>query len=372
MCHKMLTSYYGLNNLLCLSQGNLLQSTTTNTVYGEEGATEDGQLFSNSRNSCNSMQDKAMSTLLYLASRYHTRPPRKRRSSHTGIRVSNDEFNHFANPPATKKQRTEDLSLDNAAVGESLVDATCNNPAAASCYFPSSSSSPCRYIDSDHWPFDLVISVDSEQSANGTHHFPVHRSILAESSEVFSVMLGGAYQESTLNEVHLREMVPSVFNTYLHHVYGCQWPCRESKGKELTASYMENFEANIDGFLGNYNKGNLYSCSLMKEIVRSLDSPSHKNQVIHYLSVLECANRFYMPSLIERCESVLSSLVTGDNLVPMFIFSSMYGSLCLSQKCISVLISLQNTARQCGILKELLETSDGQECFKMIENIFYS
>ena len=325
----MLLSYNGLHNLMCLSQG------TISSMISKSASPATGNEVSES------LKDSAMIALLYLADQYHTQPIHKRQRCYSANCLSKGT-DDFINTPPSKKPRFE-ASYDLP----SLV------------YF--NTSLFCRYQDTDHWPFDLRISVGSKTGPGGIHHFPVHRLLLVESSEVFAVMLGGLYQESQRSEVHLHELTPAVFSTVIHHVYGCNWSCK--KGVEQVQALSQEYNP-LDSV-------ETLSCKLVEKVVESLFSIPEKQQAVHCLLLLECANRYYMPSLLSHCEDVLGPIVSEANLVPMFMFSNMHQSHRLSRRCIATLTSLRDAEKQCEMFQELLESSDASNCLTIIEDFFH-
>ena len=340
----MLTSYNGLHNLLCLSQGIRIipKDITRGDLSLSPSQSDRGAEVSKSS------QDSAIVTLLYLANLYNTQQRRKRQRTYYSTFTDEERDISFISPP-TKRQRLVDDSRESFTTTTSGLDN----------FIPICDKlTSCRYKDTDHWPFDLIVTVDSKLSLDGVCQFPVHRNMLVESSEVFAVMLEGLYQESRLDNIHLYEMTPAVFSSYIHHIYGCQWSCKEDGGFKLT-DYLEDSEYS-----------NLSSFDLIQDIIKSLDSSTEKCLVFHWLLLLECANRYYMPSLIAHCEDKLGPMVSEDNIVSMFVYSCMHHGRRLSKRCIVLLASLHNAEKQCDVMRELLESSDASSCLDIIREFF--
>lgn len=313
----MLTTdgYVGLHNLICLSQGI-------------EGASqiEDDRLIKS-----------AMIVLLNLAHSFHVHPPRKRRYSSM---VAEDSYDYYS--PSVKKPKSHPCStpLKPIALESSMSDDT--------------SQSCCMYGDTDHLPFDLRISVSN--GCGESCVFPVHRAVFVESSDVFSVMLEGSYQESHSNEVQLHNLEPSVFRSVVHFVYGCQLPCIDASGSSSTCD--DSICCPI-------------AHSLIQDIIQPIDSSDDRHSVYHWLLLLEYANRFNIPSLVYRCEESLKLFVLESNLVSLFQYSIMMNDRPVARQCIVKLISLCHVHQQCIMMRELLNSGDAPSFIEILQEFFH-
>ena len=346
----MLTSYNGLHNLFSLLQGIPIitprDATPRDVTPGPIDATpidatpRDATLNPGDALVYTAMQvvlqDSAIITILYLANLYHTQQRLKRQRTYSTTCI--EEPVAYSVSPPKKKQRLE-----------TTIDISRDEPHTAAVV----SNHHCCYSDTDHYPFDLVVMVNN--SLGGVHHFPVHRNLLVETCEVFARMLNGLYQESRFDKIHLYELTPAVFSSYIHHIYGCCWPC--NKDLKLMATSIEDIRH--------------HDLALIQEIVKFINVDKH-SVIIHYLLLLECANRYYMPSLITLCENELGPIVTEDNLVPMFFYSCMYNSNELSKKCIALLASVRDIEIQCAMMRELLDSMDSSNCLEIIREMFYN
>ncbi len=336
VCHKMLINYNGLHNLFHLVQG---QSLSEHSPAFDDKMSE-------------SVSNNATMTLLLLANTYYTHPINKRRRSSA---FPSEESDHLFSVLPTKKAR-----LETQADSIPITDMLSSFPSSSS--FTNKSDYMCRYIDTDNCPFDLILVIgDEERSCR----FPVHRHRFVEVSEVFAVMLVGLYQESQLGTICIREVNPSVFKSYVHHVYGCQWPC-EVEREEWRKELLKSDEMEIDS-------GNGLNYDLLKELIESVTLPCIRIQeLVHYLLLLECANRYYLPSLISRCEDVLAPYVTSANLVSMFMYASIHQGHRLCRECVIVLVSLGDVEKQCVVMRELLSSSDDAlSCLDIIKDFFH-
>ena len=336
VCHKMLINYNGLHNLFHLVQGQSLSS--------EHSPAFDAVISE-------SVSNDATMTLLLLANTYYAHPINKRRRSSAFPSEYSD--NLFPALP-TKKAR-----LETPADSNPITDMLSSFPLSNS--FTNKGDYMCRYMDTDHCPFDLLLVVgDEERSCR----FPVHRHRFVEACEVFAVMLEGLYQESQLGRICIREVNPSVFRSYVHHVYGCRWPC-EVEREEWRKECSKSDEMEIDS-------GNALNYDLLKELIESVTLPCNRIQeFVHYLLLLECANRYYLPSLISRCEDVLASYVIAKNLVPMFMYASIHQGHRLCRECVIVLVSLGDVEKQCVVMRDLLSSSDALNCLDIIKDFFH-
>ena len=274
-------------------------------------------------------QSMAITALLSLAQNCSKHPNLKRKLS--GGRAWSIDRSHSSPVMPAKRQRRGSFSEP--------------TPCTSIAFVLPASSSFCRFIDTDHTPFDLVVVTSYKESKES---FAVHRRQLMECSEVFSVMLGGGYRESSSMQIHLQEVLPTAFESLLHHVYGCSWNC---SGKRL----------------------NLQSEQSSEEI-RAIFSTHSTNQddiMMRTLEMLACANQFFVASLVADCEMRLTASISPDNLVPLFVFSQLHGSETLARSCVTHLINLPSSSLQRNLFKQLLQSSDCScKCLRIIESMF--
>ena len=343
VCQKMLLSYYGLHNLLQLSQGKLVSSksmcsSSLSTTIEEDHESElnkdtTSEDTENDRVS-ESTQLMSIGTLLFLAHHFHRNPVRKRRHSYTSDRSLTSPrqqsfqkfFRYESTPP-------EIVSTKEASP----------SPIAAAPTTPL-----CLYRDFDHWPFDTKIYLD------GGHTFPVHRCLLIESSDVFGVMLSGRYHESSSSDINLHKVPPSAFESLLHHMYGCTFSCCTNTIK-CCHSDDDNEDYEMD--------------LIINEIISPLDE-GVQPLVKHCLRVLICSNQFFVSTLLVRCEQYLQDYLRVDNIVPMFLFSQLHQSHLLARKCIQCFVSMKYSHKQNDIFQELIESQDSEKFLQMIEDLF--
>ena len=366
----MLLGYNGLHNLLLLSEGRDITPANkddTMNICSTCNTVDEAEIESKKpNNDCydsfdDTAQNKAIVALLHLAFHYYNYPPRKRRHSYTHVEDAYVPCTAFPLPRSKHQRQENTRSISCVAEIQLPIDTKDNHP----------SIPVCMYRDSDHCPFDLIIQVNNGDDEIGI--FPVHRAMLVESSEVFAVMLEGMYQESLSNVIQLYQVLPSVFNSYLHHVYGCSWECSEMTHEHNSSSWKKplNKSSNGEGTDSKIKQNPSFMGNTLEEITGPIPCSKDKELTVHYLQLLECADRFYLPSLVKRCEESLNVHLNEDNLVPLFFFSQIHQSHQLAKKCILCLLSVRNVTKQCNIFKELLQSDDGAECLSMIKEIFY-
>ena len=240
-------------------------------------------------------------------------------------------------------------------------------------------SSSCKYRDSDHCPFDLILCLSSALK------LPVHKSVMTESSDVFSVMLGGQYRESLHNEVHIKDVSPNAFKSLVHHLYGCGWLCptvlEEVIHTELEQNTeyqpQEQCEENLaedeaaDPSNSPFKTQTLATVateSMIDEIVSIYDFLEDKQLVKHSLQMLACAGRFLLQDLCVQCENFATSYVTPMNVVPAFHFAQLHQSWYLAQGCLKTIVSMPHSHLKREVFKDLILSTEGKEALGMFES----
>ena len=250
----------------------------------------------------------------------------------------------------------------------------------------------CRYHDSDHCPFDLTIVVSSNHT---TVQVPVHRSILSESSDVFSVMLSGHYKEALCSEVYIREVPPLAFMSLLHHIYGCGWHCpvvveevlkSESVNNDcelVTTTHSRDCSSSDDA--GSSNLGvntealeESFTASavdaatevMIKEVSRC--TRDHQSAA-HCLQVLTCAGQFLLPQLMAQCQHHFAAfLLCPSNVVPVFHFARLHQCCCLAKSCLHCVVAMPHSELRREVFGGLIASSEGTSVLMMIEEFLTS
>ena len=283
----------------------------------------------------------------------------------------------------------------------------------------------CRYQDSDHCPFDLTVVVIQgggrrggqgggsssksgplSQSAHGagrehtshntphstphttppsTHsqHFPIHKDVLMDASEVFRVMLGGHYLESNLSEVFLHDVYPTAFRSVLHQIYGCGWMCEYVRGemgdsvKRDTANQSDTEEPEQESMQGppldpSYDPS--HGCSMdiseiTDSVIRAVTAGTRLQDravVDHTLQTLATALRFLLHDLCVLCESHAARHLSLTNMVAMFVFSQLHQSCWLAEQCVRYVVDHTPSPQRRQCLQELLSCSEGPTALDML------
>ena len=362
----MLTSYGGLRNLNLMAQGlKVERDAATPSDPETQDVTETSADLEAVR-----LQPMAISALLFLA--YHCSQQASSRKRSRSFALE-DNLGAF---PASKLSRRESQPLHGHVSPDGAH--------FAMGYFPVVAPAPpppcpqvCRYMDTDHCPFDLILSI-----GGGRYRFPVHKRVLMESSEVFSVMLSGQYQESNQDEVQIREVPVAAFEALLHHMYGCTQNCwRENLATPWSwsrvSSYLEH-QHPATGTAGEQRPRLVEQPlspvdELIKAIVSSLLPSQQSTAVLETLQTFICADRFLVPALVSQCEQKLSRHITADNLMPMFLFSQIHQSHFLARQCVWSLVSLPQSSKQVEVFKELLYSPERKNFLEIIQsNFLYS
>lgn len=367
VCQKMLLGYGGLRNLNLLAQGinvdrEMVTDASSETSQDVTETSANGADFEAVH-----LQPMAISALLFLACHCSRQvPPRKRSLSLTSEDVPETS-------PPRKQARRNSPSLQSWTSTGGIHLAVAHHPVVAAALSPSPSLQVCRYIDSDHCPFDLILCVDG-----GRHPFPVHRTVMMESSEVFSVMLGGRYQESSQDKVQIQQVPMAAFEALLHHVYGCAQNCRGgdhavplSGSRRCSCLKHRQLVADTSGESSQTPAEE--PPDPVDELVRAIASPlspPEQGAVLETLQTLICADQFFVPALVHQCEQRLSRHITSDNLMPMFLFSQIHHSHFLARRCIWCLVSLPQSSKQVEVFKELLLSPEKESFLEMIQSYF--
>lgn len=246
----------------------------------------------------------------------------------------------------------------------------------------------CCYHDSDHCPFDLTVVVSDKHT---TLQMPVHRSILSESSDVFSVMLSGHYKEALCNEVCIREVPPLAFMSLLHHIYGCGWLCpvvmeevlkRENMNNSsdcelMTTTHISNCRSTDDANSSidvntqvsekPFTASTVHAATevMIKEVCHCTRD---YRTAAHCLQVLTCAGQFLLPELMALCEHhFASSLLCPSNIVPVFHFARLHQCCCLAESCLHCVVAMPHSELRREIFGELVASSEGTSVLVMID-----
>ena len=241
--------------------------------------------------------------------------------------------------------------------------------------------SKCRYADYDHCPFDMIITVENEGSSPQQPPPPlsiqVHRSMLIENSDVFAVMLGGQYMESSRSEVAFHKIPPLAFLSVIHHTYGCGWQCDKVIKRVCESEYFAHIaasnvtaESNEDKRLSvSRHKLNLSLTSdlLISQIVDKCTGETEKRLAEHCLQVLSCAGMFLLPELVTLCEHEAVRYLVPDNISAMFRFAELHWCMCLAESCVRSLVNLPHSNQRTEILRDVItESAQGETALDII------
>lgn len=299
------------------------------------------------------MQAMALDSLLQLAlTMIRPSSSRKRRHSYS----TGDDLADVL-PPAAKLPR---LSISMSHQGPLPSDCL---PVSAQITHALSSfrQTNCRYRDYDHWPFDMVITVNNEGS--DPLSIQVHKSMLVELSDVFAVMLGGHYMESTSSEVLLHKVPPLAFLSVIHHTYGCGWQCPDVIERVREADMATVFDTTSQDRL------NLSWTSevLISQVTDKCVGEMKKKLARHCLQVLSCAGMFLLPELVTLCEHEAVNYLIPENLSAMFRFAELHWCLCLSESCVRSLVNLPHSRERTEILRDIIESPQGETALTIIK-----
>ncbi len=219
-----------------------------------------------------------------------------------------------------------------------------------------SSAQFCRYMDSDHHPFDLTLVID------GTPRpllFQAHTSVLAEESDVFKVMLGGHYKESSSSEVHIQSVPACGFVAMIHHMYGCKWNCNHIRTKLSTLSRARSpittgRSSSSDVIFAATNQ-------LLASITVNCRCEDEALECEVCLQTMVCAGRFLLPDLIATCEHTAVKYITHGNVVGMFNLSQLHQCFCLAESCIRYILLMPHSELRTFTFGDLLASPEAQE-----------
>ena len=220
-------------------------------------------------------------------------------------------------------------------------------------------STYCRYLDTDHHPFDLTIVLHS--STGEIVKVPVHKSTLIEESDVFRAMLAGRYKESSCGEVHIHSISPCGFLSVLHHIYGCGWQCRS-----VLDTISRGSGGNRDKILPPPDLLCETTEMLLGEITSGCEGKEESTRTEHCLQVLACAGRFLLPSLITLCEHAAAKALCPSNLVPMLHFAQLHQCFCLAESCVRALFSHPHLQLRTDLFKELITSTEREAVLQII------
>ena len=221
----------------------------------------------------------------------------------------------------------------------------------------------CRLVDTDHNPFDLTLVVHNP--VGDYLNVQVHRSILAEESDVFRVMLGGQYRESVSTVVHIHSVPLQGFLAMIHFIYGCGWPCRcvQSQIAEMvqigvTGEETSSSDATFEG-----------TELLINSIIAPCSSNYLASEIECCLQVLVCAGQFFLQNLITLCELSAACYLCSGNIVAMFNFSLRHQFSFLAESCILTLLDMPHSYRRSDTFKELVASPESEAALKVILDI---
>lgn len=311
------------------------------------------------------LQSMALDSLLQLAQTMIRPSARKRR--HSFPSTSDDFFDGL--PPS----KTPRLSLSHQ---ESLPVDFCTPQIPA----PSpvvqnliSGCTKCRYADYDHCPFDMVITVENEGSSPQSPQplsIQVHRAMLVDNSDVFAVMLGGQYMESSCSEVVLHKIPPLAFLSVIHHTYGCGWQCAKVIERVAESEYCSSVTVSdvVSDQSVCQDRVNLSLTSdlLISQVVDKCVGETEKRLAGHCLQVLSCAGMFLLPELVTLCEHEAVRYLVPNNVSAMFQFAELHWCMCLAESCLRSLVNLPHSSQRTDILRDILESPQGETALDIV------
>ena len=205
----------------------------------------------------------------------------------------------------------------------------------------------CRYVDSDHYPFDLTVVVCDDRGCAAS--VPVHRQVLIEASDVFQVMLEGGYREGTQDEITLRDIPPLAFVSVVHHLYGCGWQCPQVYTHTVLELPPKQQERSL-------------SMDLIDSVTDSV-LEGH-NDAVHCLSVMVCAGRFLLSDLSTLCQHEAVRFMLPSNIVEMLYFAGMHECYCLSESCVRVVMTMGELRKD--VFRDLVMSYVGETVLSML------
>jgi hypothetical protein len=196
--------------------------------------------------------------------------------------------------------------------------------------------------------------------------------MLVENSDVFAVMLGGQYMESSRSEVILHKLPPLAFLSVIHHTYGCGWQCgkviervcESEHCAHISASDVESDDENVTQRGLNLS---LTSDLLISQIVAKCVGEIERRLAEHCLQVLSCAGMFLLPELVTLCEHEAVRYLVPDNISAMFRFAELHWCMCLAESCVRSLVNLPHSNQRTEILRDvLMESAQGETALDII------
>ena len=317
------------------------------------------------------LQTMAVESLLALAqSMVRQRNPKRRRHSYPM------DYSCEAQPPPSKAPRLDSTFRHLSIAGEEAAAVCCLSDApeaavsaVASAHSTGAAVSYCKYKDSDHCPFDLVFVVNDPHS-DEILRLPVHKAVLTESSDVFSVMLTGEYRESSHSEVSIHDVPPLAFKSIVHHIYGCGWQCRHITTELLQQQQEERSNLRTTSTTSETEASRL-SCLasqlLIEEIVSTTAEECERLRAKNCLQVLATAGRFLLSGLTTTCEHAAASHLSPANVVAMFHFARLHQFLCLSESCVRSIVDLPHSQLRTSIFHELLTSTEGYAALEIVQ-----
>lgn len=306
------------------------------------------------------LQAMALDSLLQLA---HTMiRPHSRKRSHSYS--SSDDLTDVA-PPSKVPRRNFSFFHQEPSLLPSLPlpDIPSLNAQAMS----SNKTTSCRYRDSDHCPFDMVITVKNDGCDSLS--IQVHKSTLVNISDVFAVMLGGQYMESSCSEVVLHKIPPLAFLSVIHHTYGCGWQCPSVLVRVREAEWLPVCKSDVECDTFSQEGLNLSWTSdvFISQVADKCMGETEKKLARHCLQVLSCAGMFLLPELVMLCEHEAVAYLVPDNVSAMFQFAEFQRCLCLAESCMRSVVNLQHSQERTEILRDIIMSSLGETALNIIK-----
>lgn len=304
------------------------------------------------------LQAMALDSLLQLAHTMIRPSSRKRRHSYS----TSDDLVDI--PPPSKVPRLN-FSLSHQEPLPSLPLA--DIPSMIAQAISSNENTTCKYRDSDHCPFDMVITVKNEGSDSLS--IQVHKSMLVNISDVFAVMLGGQYMESSCNEVVLHKIPPLGFLSVIHHAYGCGWQCHHVLERVREAEWVPVCESNIEDDTFSQERLNLSWTSdvFISQVADKCAGEREKKLARHCLQVLSLAGMFLLPELVMLCEHEAVNYLIPNNVSAMFRFAELHRCLCLAESCVRSVVNLHHSKERTEILRDIITSPQGETALNIIK-----
>ena len=306
------------------------------------------------------LQAMALDSLLQLAHTMIKPSSRKRRHSY----LTSDDLTDVA-PPSKVPRLNFSFSHQEPLQFPSLPLPDISSLIAQA--ISSSKTTNCRYRDSDHCPFDMVITVKNEGCDSVS--IQVHRSTLVNISDVFAVMLGGQYMESSCSEVVLHKIPPLAFLSVIHHTYGCGWQCPRVLVRVREMEWLTVCDSDVECDTFSQERLNLSWTSdiLISQVVDKCVGETEKKLARHCLQVLSCAGMFLLPELVMLCEHEAVSYLVPNNVPTMFTFAELHRCMCLAESCMRSVVNLQHSQERTEILRDIIKSPQGETALNIIK-----